>query len=198
MKHRSKFLILITAGCLYTLCLPEVSGQTTFRQTTEAYLTIAGTSTLHDWTMTSSQVNCQAEFILNPDGTPAQLSRLAVTLSAESLKSDKEAMDKNAYKALKTEKHKNITFQLLSAVVQNNVVAATGNLTISGVTQRVDLQATCAPQSDKTIRCTGKKEIKMSDYKVEPPSFMFGTVRTGDSITLSFDVKLAAGPSANP
>jgi hypothetical protein len=42
-----------------------------------------------------------------------------------------------------------------------------------------------------TLVCKGSKRIKMTDYKVEPPSFMFGTIKTGDEITISFDVTLA-------
>jgi hypothetical protein len=39
--------------------------------------------------------------------------------------------------------------------------------------------------------CKGSKKIKMTDFNVEPPSFMFGSVKTGDEITVTFDVTLA-------
>jgi hypothetical protein len=32
--------------------------------------------------------------------------------------------------------------------------------------------------------------IKMSEYNVEPPSFMFGAMKTGDEITVKFNVTL--------
>lgn len=183
-------ILLIFAATLASV----TKGQTLFTSTKDVSLTLAGTSTMHDWTMTSNEVNCQADFALGPDGTPTNLSRLSVTLPAESLKSHKEAMDKNAYKALNTDKFKNITFQMLTAKVQATAVQTTGNLTINGVTQKIDLQASCTRLADKTLHCTGKKELKMSDYKVEAPTFIFGTIKTGDAITLTFDVKLAAKP----
>jgi len=31
----------------------------------------------------------------------------------------------------------------------------------------------------------------MTDFKVEPPSFMFGTIKTGDEITVSFEAVLS-------
>jgi polyisoprenoid-binding protein YceI len=193
-----KQLTAILCGAAMLLAPMATVAQTVWHETAEAKLTIAGTSTLHDWTMSTAAIKCQADVLLNGDGAPARINRLTVTLPAESLKSEKESMDRNAYKALKTDKHKNITFQLIAATVQNNQVVASGNLSISGVTNRIDLQATCTPQPDRSLRCTGQKGIKMSDYKVEPPSFMFGTVRTGDAITLSFDVKLApAQPASN-
>lgn len=192
---RKNTLVLAFSTCLLLASL-QAAGQIGWRETGEASLSIAGTSTMHDWTMTATGLSCQAEFILNSNGAPAQLNRLTVTLPAEALKSEKSGMDKNAYKALKADKHKSITFQLISASVQNSQVTTTGNLSIAGVTRRMDLEATCTPQTDKTIRCTGQKAFKMSDFEVEPPSFMFGTVRTGDAITLTFDVKLAQAPQS--
>jgi hypothetical protein len=32
--------------------------------------------------------------------------------------------------------------------------------------------------------------MKMSDFQVEAPSFMFGSVKTGDEITISFNIDL--------
>jgi hypothetical protein len=34
--------------------------------------------------------------------------------------------------------------------------------------------------------------MKMSDFQVEAPSFMFGSVKTGDEITISFNIDLTA------
>lgn len=188
-----------TLSLLLTAVLSPAAlfGQITYTQTQETTLTIAGTSTLHDWTMTSTAATCQADFAFQADGSPAGLSRLVVSLPAESLKSHKDAMDKNAYKALRTDQFKTITYSMLTTNIQGPIIQTTGNLTINGTTRKIDLQATCQRFSEYTLHCTGKKELKMSDYKVEAPSFMFGTIKTGDAITLSFDVKLAKSSSPN-
>lgn len=41
---------------------------------------------------------------------------------------------------------------------------------------------------DGSITFKGTYKLKMADYGVEPPSFMFGAMSTGDAITLDFDV----------
>jgi len=41
---------------------------------------------------------------------------------------------------------------------------------------------------DGRIRVTGKKEIKMTDYDVEPPTGLFGLVRAEDELTVHFDL----------
>ncbi len=168
-----------------------LAAQTSFKQTGESYITIAGTSTLHEWTMTSLQAAIQTTFQMDEKGVPTQIKSLSVTVPGESLKSAHKAMDKNAYSALKVDKYKNIGFTLSSASTQNELFQCVGNLSIAGVTKSISLDAICK-QKDKGIRCTGSKAIKMSDFQVEAPSFMFGTVKTGNEITISFNIDLQA------
>ncbi len=181
-----KFLILLffCGSSLWSV------GQVNYKQAADSYVTIAGTSTLHDWTMTSLELNVQASLEASSTGI-AQLKSLTVIIPATSLKSAHKAMDKNAYTALKTDKFKSIQFTVLSATIQKNVVQTSGNLTIAGVTKPVQIEATCS-NNNGTLICTGSKKIKMSDFQVEAPVFMFGTVKTGDEITISFNLPLAA------
>jgi polyisoprenoid-binding protein YceI len=154
-------------------------------------ITIAGTSTIHDWTMTSNQATIQATFDLDVNGAPAKVSSLTVNIPAESLKSGKGAMDKNAYSSLKTDKNKQITFQLTTAVINGKTIDNTGNLTIAGTTKPIQVQTTFEIQGDGSLKFKGSKKIIMTEFNVEPPSFMFGSVKTGDEITLSFEITLS-------
>lgn len=43
-------------------------------------------------------------------------------------------------------------------------------------------------QKNSTITCKGTYTLKMTDYNVEPSSFMIGIMKTGDDITLDFAV----------
>ena len=168
-----------------------VHGQDRYNQSGTSTLSIAGTSTLHDWHMTSTEANYDAVFETNSTGDPVRLTSLVMSLPAESLKSEKAAMDKNAYNALKTDVNKQITFQLVSAKVVGKTIQCTGKLKIAGTTKQIDLEATYTMLSGGALQCKGSKKIVMTDYGVEPPSFMFGSVTTGDEITVSFDVTLA-------
>lgn len=153
--------------------------------------TIAGTSTLHDWTMTSTEGTYDAKFEINQEGAATQLLALTYNLRAESLKSGKNAMDKNAYNALNTEKHKKISFVLTTAATEDSKIKASGNLTIAGVTKTIPVEATCKNSPNGELTCTAKATMKMTDYKVEPPTFMFGSIKTGDEITLTFSITLS-------
>jgi len=46
----------------------------------------------------------------------------------------------------------------------------------------------CVVNKDATINCSGTEALKMSDYKVEPPSFLFGAMKTDDAIKVDFNV----------
>jgi polyisoprenoid-binding protein YceI len=192
MKTRAIENFLTSGIKVLALLLIAMSSlaQTTYKQSGTPNITIAGTSTMHDWTMTSTESSYNAVFDVNADGTPSQLKTVSVTIPAESLKSGKGAMDKNAYKALKTEQHKQITFQLTSSKIAGNKITCNGNLTISGNTKPVEVDVTYEVKNGMMV-FKGSKKIKMTDYKVEPPSFMFGSVTTGDEITVSFEVTLA-------
>ncbi len=165
--------------------------QNAFTQTGNSSITVAGTSTLHEWTMTSKDGKYQADFEVSADGAPTHLKAITVTIPSESLKSGHGGMDKNAYSSLKTGKHKSITFSLITARLQNNKIQCNGNLTICGVAKPISLEVDYKVNPDHSLICIGSKAFKMSEYEVEPPSFMFGTVKTGDEITVSFNLELA-------
>ena len=166
-------------------------GQNRYTQANTSRISISGTSTMHDWTMTSDKATYDAVFEINSQGDPLQLTSLTVSVPAESLKSEKSGMDKNAYSALKTDKNKQITFQLASSRIDGKTIKCVGNLTIAGTTKQIEVDVAFTILSDGSIQCKGSKKLAMKDYNVEPPSFMFGTVTTGNEITISFDVVLA-------
>lgn len=189
-KKLVKNALVLSAGILIGL-QQQVIAQTNYKQSPESYITIAGTSTLHEWTMSSSSPQLVAAIETGAEGGVKEVKSLVLMVQSQSLKSANKGMDKNAYSALKVDKYKSISFSMSSSAIQNNVIKCLGDLNIAGVTKQVSVDATCTMKGDKSsLLCTGSKALKMSDYKVEAPSFMFGTVRTGDEITISFNIEL--------
>jgi polyisoprenoid-binding protein YceI len=186
-KIRNRAWIITMAAIFAVL---SAAGQANYKQSGASTISIAGTSTMHDWTMTSTEANYNATFEVGDDGTPTKLNAVTFTLPAESLKSGKGAMDKNAYNALKTDKNKQITFQLNTAKIAGKAITCSGNLTIAGTSKPIDVEVTYEVKNGNLV-CKGSKKIKMTEYNVEPPSFMFGSVKTGDEITVTFDVTLS-------
>lgn len=180
-------LTLLALGLIAT----SVYSQERYTQTASASISVTGTSTIHDWEMTSNSITCNADFEMNASGDVIKLSGLQVTLGAESLKSGKSGMDKNAYSALMTDKHKQIAFQLFSAKMEAGSIQCQGKLKIAGTTKDITLKATYTTLPGRVLQVKGSIKLLMSEFGVQPPTFMFGTVTTGDEITVTFDVALS-------
>lgn len=182
----------------YTLLLLQIISINLFSQVKYAVkdnvnLVINGTSSMHDWTMKSAKGSGDATFSFAADGKITGCSSIFFTTPVANLKSDHSGLDKNAYKALKKDKNPNITFvanQVTITAAGTNVytLKCTGKLTVAGVTKETELVATVKKNADKSIVVSGAKSINMVEYSVEPPSFMFGAMKTGKDIKLNFDV----------
>jgi len=160
-----------------------------------AGILIKGTSTLHDWEMTSDKGYADVVMDIGNSDNITSVTALKFTIEAQSLKSGKNMMDNNAYKSLKTSQFNTLSFVLTSASVsQVNattfLIKTSGKLTIAGTTRETDLTATAKLNADKSYTVTGTKNIDMTNYGVKPPTFMFGTITTGKDISISFNAKI--------
>jgi hypothetical protein len=164
--------------------------------TANGAITIFGTSTLHDWDMKSSQGRCEATMVMNGDKLTS-VSALTFSVASETLKSSKGSMmDRIAYKALKTKESPVINFVMVSSSITavdatTYQFKGTGNLTVAGTKKLTDLVATIKYNAaDKSFTSTGVKVMKMTEYNMEPPSFAFGAMKTGDEIKITFNLKI--------
>ncbi|MBO9202857.1 MULTISPECIES: YceI family protein [Niastella] len=193
MKTSRTTLFLLSLFLAFTSSIAHA--QTKYQSVGGVKLTIEGTSNIHDWDMKSDKGYCSSLFDITQSGTLNGVSYINFTVPAESLKSEHKGMDKNTYKALNTEKYNSISFTASSVSVKQNgaagyLLTARGRLTISGVTKDVVLTANGTMNADKSISYTGSYKIKMTDYNVEPPSLMMGAIKTGELVTVKFDLLL--------
>lgn len=156
-------------------------------------LKVYGTSSLHDWHVDAEDVKGSLQIEVSEE--VLSIKKLNVEIISESLKSGKKSMDKNTYKALETDKYSSIKFNYLSTKsitkISDNTysVEAYGNLTIVGNTQKILLKFKLKTEDNK-VSILGEKSIKMTSYGVEPPTALLGTIKTGDDLTIKFNIKL--------
>ncbi|NME71140.1 YceI family protein [Flammeovirga aprica] len=146
---------------------------------------IEGTSSLHDWHCDVNDVTGNADVTVDGDKVTA-VNGLDLTFVVKGIKSGKGAMDKNIYSALKEKSNPTITFKSTSATIDaNGAVKAQGQLTIAGTTKDVTLVADASVEGGK-VKFEGKTTFNMSAYNVDPPTAMFGTITTGDEVTIDY------------
>ena len=137
---------------------------------------VEGTSNIHDWDMTSDKA---VGTVLSENGA---ISKISIEIPVKSLKSGKSGMDKNAYKALNEDDYPTIKFN--STDVNSSKI--TGNLIINGKSKKISIPVK-TKKSGQKIEITGKYKVNMTNYGVEPPTALMGTIKTGEEVTVNFN-----------
>jgi len=149
-----------------------------------SFLYINGTSTLHNWTVVVEEMKGSLSAKVESLRIK-KLESVQITVSVTSIKSGKAGMDENMYKALKADQFPEISYKLKGHSINGSEVAATGELTIAGVTKIIKSKVTC--QNDgKHIKSTGELTVTMSEFGIKPPEFLMGAFKTGDKVSLRF------------
>ncbi|HKQ56983.1 MAG TPA: YceI family protein [Candidatus Eisenbacteria bacterium] len=176
-------------------------------------LWLTGSSTVHDYHSNASKLD--ATFRCDPALWPAGLSGaeavaglirakgvtgMDVVIQVTGMKSGKEGLDKNMYKALLAEKHPEIRFRMAGyevGAVTDTVtrIDVKGTLTVAGVDQEIAMAASMRRHGD-AMRMTCDVPLLMTQFGVKPPKMMLGTIKTSDKVTVHFDLMIGAPEAA--
>ena len=189
-----KFMALSFVLVIGTTQLIYAQTKYKIQETKDIDMKLSGTSTLHNWTMETQTFTGEAQFGFKSGNVQLNsIKSLSFNLNVKDLKSGEKGLDKNAYKALKTDQYKDIVYKLSSAVIMPEkegryLIKTRGNLSIAGVTKDVTMDVYAVVNKDGSITCTGSDKLLMTDYQVKPPKFMLGAMKTGDAITLNYTI----------
>ena len=154
----------------------------------ESRLQVKGTSSLHDWDMLARKMEGTLQTELNQK-TIQDITSASVYIEATSLKSGKSGLDSRAYKALKTDSYSAIIFRLKGLEkIGGDLYQIRGDLTIAGTTRVIQFEVESSRMNEDKLRFNGKTSLKMTHFNIEPPSLMFGSVKAGDQVNISFSV----------
>lgn len=164
----------------------ETVAQNAYTLTINQEFKVSGTSTLHDWDMVSDDATGEGQITIGNQKI-TRINSLVVTLPTKSLKSGKGSMDDNAYEALVAKKYPDIQFELIEIeTITDQSLRAKGNLTITGTTSLVPLQVDYKITGN-TIQFFGSFPITFTQFNIEPPKALLGTIKTGDKLQISFE-----------
>jgi polyisoprenoid-binding protein YceI len=167
-----------------------------------ARVTLAGTSNIHDYSATTTAIRVTrvqlgtvpAGDLLENALKPGVVEAFEVAIPAKSLASQKDGLDKNMHKALKTDEHPEITFKLLR--FESRPAPATGSravgvLRVAGVDRQVTIDIT-TERKDAALIVKGTLALLMTDFGIAPPKAMMGMLKTDPKVTITFEVAVAA------
>ncbi len=166
----------------------------------ESRLWIEGTSTVRDYRCEATRIDGAVELdAAEPSIAVADLQRsvrgVRLDIAVADLDCRNGTMNDHMRKALKADKNPGIAYRLTKhelEVQESGDALATleGELTIAGTTQPVTIGAVVTPGPDGTLKVQGSKEIIMTEFGVNPPKLMLGTLKVNPRVMVHFDVLL--------
>lgn len=157
-------------------------------------MTIFGTTNVHDFKTKVEQI--KGELVVNGS---KKIQTLTVEVPVHSIKSGEKLMDNKTYEAFNVAKYPTIQFQLLDVsslqITGDDInVIVNGNLTMAGVTRKISFKTTGKNLKPGAYEFKGSIALKMTDFKMKPPTAMLGVMKVGDAITLKYDINLEGAP----
>lgn len=177
-------------------------------------LWLEGSSTVHAYESTASRLTVvmRHDTARWQEGTPRGeaierlirdhgVTSMDVTIGVTGLKSGKDGLDKNMYKALLAPKHPDIRFSMDAYEITDGVkpgeiaIGAKGKLFVAGVERPIDMTATAKREGD-AVRLQGSVPLLMTQFGIKPPTMMMGALRTADAVVVKFDFLIGANEAA--
>lgn len=198
MKRLFSVIPLLTGAALLLMgTLPLMTTSYTI-QPDESTMRVEGTSTVHDWSCPVGTIDGSFEIDTEAtETTPiASLDRVHITVPVEQIDCDKSKMNRKLRDALQANRYPEVMYTLQSVEMQPLPDSSdgwfeaqtTGELIIAGTRNQVEMTVKGQKMDDGRLRFVGQKALKLSDFNVDRPSAMLGTIKTGDEVTVYFDV----------
>ncbi len=164
-------------------------------------LILKGTSTLHDFECKTSSIEGSLDF----DPESGHFLAADLKIPVKSIHSESTSMDDNMYEALKSDENPNIEFTFLKydsaagsvSLKKDSTFHITGKLAIAGKEKEVDLEVIVKEKGNGVYSVKGEKKLLMTDYGIKPPKFMLGVLKTGNEVTIDFNLDLKEAAPGN-
>lgn len=171
-------------------------------------LSVEGTSTLHGFTCKTDKMEAFIDVdpafrVKQLTEVPHPIVKTRVVVPVKSLKCGDGKMDGNMYETLKADENPTITYVLSSyALVDGSATESAfaanteGQLTIVGQERTIAMPIKATRGADGSATATGKYSFLMTDFGIRPPKFMFGALKVGNQVVVTFNIKASSATVA--
>lgn len=178
--------------------MTETSDLTSASLLESSTMTINGSSTLHKWEVVATEfsVNFQIpEIWFDSDNhwTGTEIADLTVAVPVEHLDGGRKKMNRDLREALKFIDYPEIRFQWDNITFRGDgdvgkIAEVSGRVMIAGKEREIQFSANLGLNEWSQIVAKGSVPINMRDYNIDPPTALFGVIRTEEEIALVFDL----------
>lgn len=158
-------------------------------------ITITGTSTLHDWEVTCSGVDGVPQTLVFDKSNPG-IDNFGFKVPVGSMDGGRGAsMNDKIYAAFKSSQNPYIVYQQTqrATIISGNEPASyslssQGVISLAGQKKDITVTGTAQLENDFLI-FKGSHGLKMRDFEMEPPTAMFGQIKTNDDVVVHFEIR---------
>ncbi len=166
--------------------------ETYYKSFDRSHVSIQGTSTIGNWSMSSTALACDGHFV-QENGLLQEISELNFVLPVSQLQSENPLMGEVIDELFKYNEVAEIRFKqnnamVLSVMKMTNVV---GELQIGNKSQIVELQLSHTVNADKSLTFRGTKVLKLSDYQLKMPESILGAIKNGNEVKVELEITLS-------
>jgi hypothetical protein len=174
----------------------------------ESRIWIDGSSTVNEFSCSTHDVNGvgymggkKVSDSLDTNNDPASVN---ITVIVKTFDCGIEAMNNDMYDAMKYKNHPEIEYKLLNARIVDKpdssktdklVLDTFGELTIAGITNKIDILINVNSVKDGIFHLVGSKPLSMHDFDITPPSHLFGIIKAHDQLVVHFDLYAKERPN---
>ena len=125
--------------------------------------------------------------------TEESFKSLEMTIPVEEIDSDSRRLNRNLHSYLKADDFPTITFTLqqINGISHENgkaQITANGLINAAGVENSVTMNVEAEMNNDGSITFSGAQDLLMTDFDIDPPTAVMGTVRADDEIQIIYRV----------
>jgi hypothetical protein len=139
-----------------------------------------------------------AGWMSNPTAARFPQPSFNLTIPVSTLRCGNRQMERDMYQALRSQVHPDIAFRFTQLVggVNHDIDRGTyramiaGELTLAGATRTIRVPVEATRLAANRFRLRARLPLRMTDFRITPPTALFGMVKAKNDLVVNFDLVL--------
>lgn len=192
MKNLLAYMFLV----FFSLSFQPGTGKVKWVVTTGCSLRVDGSTNINQFTCTIPNYNYPDTITVSKSTTSTVL--LEGNIRPEVMRFDchLKAMTDDLRKTLKAKEFPRIVIRFLSlsqypdASVRQKIITGQVLIELAGITRRYEVNYNVLAADDNIIHLIGSRQVKFTDFKIEPPRKLGGLIRTDNELSVVFSLRV--------